>query len=265
MAKAPNAGRVKTRLSPPLSPQESRDLGSCFLTDMTANLALAAQQAPVDAYVAFAPAGSEADFGPILAPGTALVLADGSCDAPSTVAGIGRSLLQAARTLLGRGYGAVILLNSDSPTLPTALLVKAVCRLLVARDRVVLGPCLDGGYYLIGMRHPHAEMFASIDWSTEHVAEQTRQRAGARRLELLELDSWYDIDDVNALRRLINELAAPSTRTTPVYPASVTRAFLEQTAIADRLGMRGLLTGSLLASGSAAVAAQIAGGAEPSG
>src|SRR5438132_907831 len=59
MAKAPGAGRIKTRLSPLLSPQEANALGCCFLRDMTANLVLAAETAPIDPYVAFAPAGSE--------------------------------------------------------------------------------------------------------------------------------------------------------------------------------------------------------------
>jgi hypothetical protein len=78
MAKAPSADRVKSRLSPLLSPQEVMDLGRCFLSDMTANLARVAQDARVDPFIAFAPAGSEAAFDAIVAPGTGLVLADGS-------------------------------------------------------------------------------------------------------------------------------------------------------------------------------------------
>lgn len=266
MAKAPSAGRVKTRLSPLLSPQEARDLGSCFLSDMTANLALAARQAPLDCYIAFAPAGCEAAFDSIVAPGTAFVLADGSRAAPPDVAGFGLCLLQAACALFERGYGAVGLLNSDSPTLPTSLLLEAAHHLLVPCDRVVLGPSFDGGYYLLGMRYPHAELFGAIDWSTEHVAEQTRQRAHERRLDVIELERWYDVDDAPALQRLVSDLASgPMRYPALAYPAPVTRTFLERNALADRLAMRGFAASHALRNGPATLSAQIAGAAKPCG
>jgi hypothetical protein len=121
MAKAPSVGRIKTRLSPFLTPEEARDIGCCFLTDITSNLALSAREAPLDAYIAFAPAGSEAAFAPVVHGDTRFVLADGSALAPAGVEGFGCCLLQAARSLFGLGYGAVGLLNSDSPTLPTVV------------------------------------------------------------------------------------------------------------------------------------------------
>ena len=122
MAKAPNAGRIKTRLSPFLTPEEAKDLGCCFLRDMTSNLAVVARELPLDAYIAFAPAGSDPAFAPIVHSDTGFVLADGSAAAPAGVKGFGRCLLQAASSLFALGYGAVGLLNSDSPTLPTTLL-----------------------------------------------------------------------------------------------------------------------------------------------
>src|SRR4029077_21237497 len=93
------------------------------------------------------------------------------------VVGLGRCLLQAAQALFARGYGAVGLLNSDSPTLPAELIAEAA-RLLAALDeRAVLGPASDGGYYLLALKAPHAALFADIDWSTERVAAQTRAAA----------------------------------------------------------------------------------------
>jgi uncharacterized protein len=241
MAKAPSAGRVKTRLSPLLSPQEAMDLGRCFLTDLTAHLARVAQGARVDPFIAFAPAGSEAAFEAIVAPGTGFVLADGSLAAPPGVAGLGLCLLQAAASLLDAGYGAMALLSADCPTLPTSVLLKATCQLLVPRDRVVIGPSFDGGYYLIGMRRAHAELFHAIDWSTEQVAEQTRQRALGLGLEVLNLDAWYDVDDAHSLQQLLYELALDQTpNPASPYPAPVTRAFLEQNALADRLATSGV-------------------------
>jgi uncharacterized protein len=236
MAKAPSAGRVKTRLSPLLSPQEAMDLGRCFLGDMTANLARVAQEAPVDPLIAFAPAGSEAAFEAIVAPGTGFVLADGARAAPPGVVGLGRCLLQAVVSLLDAGYGAVALLSADCPTLPTSLLLKAARLLLVPRDRVVIGPSFDGGYYLIGIRRAHGGLFHGIDWSTEQVAEQTRQRAFGLGLEVLDLDTWYDVDDAHSLQRLVYELALDQTANpASPYRAPVTRAFLEQNAVAERL------------------------------
>jgi rSAM/selenodomain-associated transferase 1 len=237
MAKAPGAGRVKTRLSPLLTPDEARDLGACFLRDMTENLALAAREAAIDPHIAFAPAGSETAFATIVAPGTQFVLADGSHPAPPGIEGLGRCLIQAASGLHQAGYEAVGLLNADSPTLPTALLVRAARLGAERENRVVLGPCLDGGYYLIAMRAPHAELFRAIDWSTDRVADQTRMRADEAGLDLVELDAWYDVDDAESLRRLITELQDHGTQPngpTP-YAAPVTARWIRERRIHARL------------------------------
>ena len=72
----------------------------------------------------------------------------------------------------------------------------------------MLGPARDGGYYLIGMKAPHACLFQDVAWSTEQVAEQTRARARAHGLEVVELPAWYDVDDAASLELLLGELAA---------------------------------------------------------
>jgi rSAM/selenodomain-associated transferase 1 len=234
MAKAPGAGRTKTRLSPLLSPHEATQLGCCFLRDMTANIALAGRSMAVDAYVAFAPAASEAAFDGCVEPGTGFVLADGSIPAPGGVVALGACLLQAMSSLFDRGYGAVGLLNSDSPSLPTARLIEAARLLASPGERVVLGPAADGGYYFIGSKAPHAGLFRSIDWSTQRVAEQTRARAADLGLAVVELAPWYDVDDAASLRRLLRDLQGAAQ--TVVYTAPVTVHFLQANAIADRLG-----------------------------
>lgn len=208
MAKAPRAGKVKTRLVPPLSPDEAMAISGSFLQDVTANIALARLRAPIAGYVAFAPAGTEALFDGLLAPETGLVLADGSGDMPPAVTGFGRCLLHAARTLFGHGFDAVCLLNSDGPTLPTELLVQAAEALAAEGDRVVLGPAEDGGYYLIGMKAPHPHLFENVTWSTDLVCGETEQRVAALGLELVRLAPWYDVDDQPSLMRLIDELGA---------------------------------------------------------
>jgi len=239
MAKAPYAGRIKTRLSPFLTPEEARDLGCCFLSDMTSNLAAAGRELPIDAYIAFAPASSEGAFAPIVHSDTRFVLADGSAAAPAGVEGFGRCLLQAASSLFGLGYASVGLLNSDSPTLPTSLLVEAVRLLLAPHEIAVLGPSADGGYYLLGMQRLYPNLFCAIDWSTARVAHQTRLRAGEAGVRLVDLDSWYDIDDVAALRRLIAELYGNGMEapTSTGFPAPATASWLRRNGIRDRLGI----------------------------
>ena len=226
MAKAPRPGMVKTRLTPPLTPEQAMALSAAFLRDVTENVALAARSAPIAGYVAYAPAGLEHLFDGRLAEGTGLVLADGAGgDAPGVV-GFGRCLLDAARGLFALGYGSVCLLNSDSPTLPTEYLVRAAEA--QRPGRVVLGAAEDGGYYLIGLSAPEAAVFADIAWSSEFVAEQTRERAAAAGLEVVELPVWYDVDDAAALRRLMGELASPGGHyAAPVTAASVPSAISE--------------------------------------
>jgi glycosyltransferase A (GT-A) superfamily protein (DUF2064 family) len=152
------------------------------------------------------------------------------------VQGFGRCLLHGIQAMLADGQRAACVLNSDSPTLPTALLVEAARLLLERPDRVVLGPAEDGGYYLLGMGAPHAHLFEDIAWSTDTVAEATRARARALGLELVELTPWYDVDDRAALLRLIEEIAAPvggaglRPYAAPVTAACVARIGLRRAA-----------------------------------
>jgi rSAM/selenodomain-associated transferase 1 len=232
MAKAPRPGRVKTRLQPALTPEAAMALSSAFLRDITENIRLAAREAAIDPWVAYAPAGLEMLFHGMLASGTRLVLADGEIATPDAVQGFGRSLLHAARALFERHYGAVCLLNADSPTLPTAVLVRAAQALAAPGDRVVLGPAEDGGYYLIGMKAEHAGLFADVTWSTDTVAAQTRERIATLGLELVELETWYDVDDNAALQRLLGELSGSDPG---AYGAPATAACLRQLGLAERL------------------------------
>ena len=208
MAKAPIAGRSKTRLVPPLSPEQAARLSGAFLSDITANIALAARDAPIDGWIAYAPSGAEPMLVPWAGPGTRLVLADGNDDMPASIQELGRCLLHAARSLFKLGYTAVCLVNSDSPTLPTTILTQAAALLLQDPEHVVLGPAEDGGYYLIGMGAPHSMLFADITWSSASVAEETRVRTKEIGLMMTELAPWYDVDDPTSLHRLAAEIGA---------------------------------------------------------
>jgi rSAM/selenodomain-associated transferase 1 len=235
MAKAPRPGRVKTRLCPPLMPDEAMEMSAAFLRDITENIRAAASDAPVDAWIAYAPAGDERAFDGILAEGTRLLLADGAIDTPAGVEGFGKCLLHAIRHLLARGYGAAVVLNSDSPTLPTARLRETAEALLRPGARAVLGPADDGGYYLLGLQDPHAGAFADIAWSTDVVAAQTRERVAALGLDLVDLPAWYDVDNEPALVRLLTDLSGVPPGADVPFPAMTTAACVERLALSSRL------------------------------
>ena len=167
MGKAPRSGRSKTRLAPVIGADAAAALSAAFLRDTTANVVLAGRSTPIRSVVAYAPAGSDALLRPLLAPGTSLLLADGEGVVTPGVTGFGRCLLQAITTMLDAGHEAACVLNSDGPTLPTAHLVAAARLLAAPGDRAVLGATRDGGYYLLGMKRPHAALFRDIAWSTE--------------------------------------------------------------------------------------------------
>jgi rSAM/selenodomain-associated transferase 1 len=239
MAKAPRPGEVKTRLAPPLAREAASALSAGFLRDITENIALAARSMRIHPYVAYAPAPSAAFFNGKIAQDTRLVLADGAGVAAPGVLGLGRCLLHAAQSLFAAGYDAVCLVNADSPTLPTALLAQAAAVLAADGDRVVLGPAEDGGYYMLGLKAPHPQLFADIAWSTSEVAEETRARVRALGLPLLELDRWYDVDSVPTLRRLCRELttSGPMNGLDP-FPAPATAGCIARLRIAEILGAR---------------------------
>jgi rSAM/selenodomain-associated transferase 1 len=215
MAKAPVAGRSKTRLCPPLLPEQAAAMSAAFLCDTIENIELAGRSAPIEAYAAYSPWGSERLLRAHIGTGTKFLLADGNTTMPDGVEGFGRCLLQAMQDMLARGHAGACLLSSDCPSLPTRLLSEAAEILLAPGERAVLGAARDGGYYLLGLKTPHAHLFRNIAWSTSSVAEETRDRAREIDLEVTELDIWYDVDDAASLDMLLAEqegYAAPRTK-----------------------------------------------------
>jgi hypothetical protein len=203
MAKASVPGRAKTRLVPPLTYEQAADLNTVFLQDVAANVAAAAGGgAAIVGYAAYGPPGSAEFFRRILPDSIGLIEA--------WLPNFGDCLLHTIDEILGRGHGSAVVLNSDSPTLPTAFLVETAAALARPGDRAVLGPSSDGGYYLLGLKRAHRRMFEDIAWSTERVAEQTLQRAREIGLYVHLLPTWYDVDDIEALRRLQAELSCPA-------------------------------------------------------
>lgn len=197
MAKASEPGRTKTRLCPPLTLEEAAGFNTAFLKDVAANVARSAAGRSVAAYAAFGPPGSEGFFERELPEDVGLI--------ETWHANFGECLWEAVETMFDLGHETACVLNSDSPTLPPDLLVEMVDALERPGDRAVLGPSTDGGYYLLALKGKHRSMFKEVAWSTDWVADQTRERAAELGLELVELPAWYDVDDAASLRCVTGE------------------------------------------------------------
>jgi rSAM/selenodomain-associated transferase 1 len=229
MAKAPRAGKVKTRLSPPLTLEESAALNICFLRDTTSNMEQIAGRVAAAGLVCYTPVGDESAFDGLLPPGFTLI--------PQRGDGFGERLLAAAEDILACGYGSVCLIDSDSPTLPTSALQSAVEELAKLGDRVVLGGSNDGGYYLIGLKHPHSAPFERISWSTDSVYAETVERLLEAQIKVVELPVWYDVDDAATLALLEAELLQglrPPFGTMDGYNAENTRKYLSERCTVTR-------------------------------
>ena len=245
MTKAPQAGRVKTRLVPPLTSEEAAGLNKCFLRDTAGAISSACNRLAVAdsgktqfthvshsepstrrarGVAVYTPVGAESAYSDIL-PADFVLL-------PQRGTGFGERLYFAVEDLFKCGFESVCLIDSDSPTVTAENFAKAVELLITSEDRVVLGPSDDGGYYLIGLKKPLRELFEQIEWSTERVLEQTVLRARDIRLEVKLLPAGYDVDDGASLRRLSNELLGDTSRK-DVAPC--TQEFLRKLAARHRL------------------------------
>jgi uncharacterized protein len=204
MTKAPEPGKVKTRLSPPLTPAEAAALNECFLRDLSTSIELATGRAPATGVAIYTPVGKEAAYNNILPPSFKLL--------PQRGGSFDERLSAALSDLLSAGFESVCLINSDSPTVPASNFAEAANELAKPGDRIIVGPSDDGGYYLIGLKKLHRRIFDEIDWSTERVFEQTVQRAREINIPVYQLAFGYDVDDGTTLRRLAGELVGSSAR-----------------------------------------------------
>jgi uncharacterized protein len=230
MTKAPRAGEVKTRLVPPLTNEEAAHLNKCFLQDTSAAISVCCSgltasnlSRPIVYGIAvYTPVGGESDYADILPADFSLL--------PQRGENFGERLYFAAEDLFKCGFDAVCLIDSDSPTIPAENFARAVELLSLQGDHIVLGPCDDGGYYLIGLKQSHREVFEGIDWSTERVLEQTKQRATQVGVGVRELPRGFDVDDRATLHRLCDELLSKTAR---ANVAPQTQKFLRELIARD--------------------------------
>jgi hypothetical protein len=218
MAKESVPGRTKTRLVPPLTYDDAARLNTAFLQDAADNMLLAANYAGIRGYAACAPRGADAFFREILPSAIGLIDAQ--------YPNFGDCLFHTITHILAGGHQSAVVLNADSPNLPTALLIEAAEVLARPGERAVLGPSDDGGYYLLGLKTPRRRLFEDIAWSTDQVAAQTMERVREIGLDIHLLPTWYDVDDIDDLRRLHRETdqgAAANGSLVPHYPVATAR------------------------------------------
>jgi rSAM/selenodomain-associated transferase 1 len=197
MAKQPAVGNTKTRLCPPLTADQASSLYACFLQDTLELIGRLEDAQPV---VAYWPLSAENDFRRLAPQGFQFV--------PQRGPGLGERLDNALTRCLEKGYQQVVAVDSDSPTLPLSYLRQAFSALDDPDVDVVLGPCDDGGYYLIGMKSPQPFLFRGMEMSTPTVAEDTIRLGRQYGLRFARLPSWYDVDTYRDLERLRAELAS---------------------------------------------------------
>jgi rSAM/selenodomain-associated transferase 1 len=196
-AKPPRAGRVKSRLVPPLTEEEAAGLYTAFLGDLAEMLG-----AEGDAWrwwVYSTDPEEQETLWPAAAPRPTGWRRQVGVD-------LGERMHEALSELLAERAEAAVLIGSDHPTLSPAFLEEAFD--LLANADVVLGPSLDGGYYLVGTNRPQPSLFEGVAWSTPSVLQQTLERIRGAGLRAAFLPPWYDVDTAADLHFLRTHLLA---------------------------------------------------------
>ncbi len=170
IAKRPTAGATKTRLTPPLSLEQAAGLYECFLRD---TLDLVRRVPNITPFITYFPQDARAYFR-TLAPDFGLILQEGDT--------LGERLDCALSYCLTNGFQRAVIMDSDSPTLPSEYLSQAFEAL--TRAEIVLGPSTDGGYYLIGMKQPHPRLLRQVKMSTPFVLQDTLALASEENLQV---------------------------------------------------------------------------------
>jgi hypothetical protein len=203
--RAPRAGATKTRLIPALGPAGAAELHRCFILDVLGSLR------PLPAHIIVAIAEPE-DAEPVRG------LAADACPSAELFvqsgADLGERISNSVGSALEQGYPRVAVVGTDAPDLPARLVDEALA--LSVDSDLVLGPCLDGGYYLVGMRELVPGLFRGIEWSSDHVLVDTLSRAKRRGLSVALLEPWYDVDTPEALDHLRSELSRKAVAGEPI-------------------------------------------------
>ena len=213
MAKEPFPGKVKTRLQPHLSSDESAALYTCFLQDRFEEM----RDLPgTDVAVAYTPAMAVETFTSFVPDSFRLFPQRGST--------LTERLTAVTASAFGDRYRFVVVMDSDSPDLPKERVLQSFTLLAEGAD-VVFGPCRDGGYYLVGLREARGGIFEGIPWSTSRVLQESLARAASLGLTAALLEPWQDVDTFEDLQDLVRRRT--SEEKTDAAPCAKTMAFLQ--------------------------------------
>ncbi|MCO6457696.1 MAG: TIGR04282 family arsenosugar biosynthesis glycosyltransferase [Pirellulaceae bacterium] len=203
-------GQVKTRLAAHIGPAAASRLYRTFLTTLLWRFHRIGGQrvlvySPGDRRAAFEMLATGRLAGPHRPLARQSATAGDWRLAPQGAGDLGQRMRRYFQRTFSQGVRRAVLIGSDSPTLPTRYVLRAF-ELLRSHD-VVLGPCGDGGYYLIGARDRVPPVFDDMPWSTPQVWPRTVERLASGGWSLAQLAPWYDIDDLEGLNRLRAELS----------------------------------------------------------
>ncbi|KAF0249052.1 MAG: hypothetical protein FD167_1545 [bacterium] len=198
-AKTPELGQVKTRLAASIGDKMALEFHLAFISDSLENVSQLTT--PIDCYLYLTQAWnlSIAPFPKGLENSQFRLKYQSDGD-------LGVRLSTAFLELFST-YQRVIIIGTDSPSLPISYLEEAI--LALTKQDCVIGPAIDGGYYLIGLNREIknlSEIFTDINWSTEKVFLETTACIQNKQLTLHSLPIWYDIDTLPDLVRLENDL-----------------------------------------------------------
>lgn len=231
MARSPAAAAhtIKTRLRDVI-PDDARRAGiyRAFLAD---TLGLARSIEGAEVRIAFTPEGGRAGFDSLGVAENELL--------PQRGTDLGARERALFEDLFAAGFAHAVVIGSDFPTLPPAILNEAISRLVDDPALVVLGPSADGGYYAIGMSSPAVsgvelpDLFTGVRWSTPDALADTLGRARALQRRVSLLSEWFDVDDADGWSRLVSSVADPDVATRAPHTATAVR----------RLGVEGGLNG----------------------
>jgi rSAM/selenodomain-associated transferase 1 len=192
-AKEPKKGKVKTRLTPYLSETECLNLYQAFLKD---TLRYAKKVQCEKRVLAYQIAEGE--------PATLREISSLFLLHKQRGSDLGERMDNAFRFAHRRHASHTVIIGSDSPTLPHRYIDEAFIKLFT--HDVVVGPSVDGGYYLIGLKSPCRALFKGIQWSSRTVLAATVHSARTLNMKVACLEQWYDVDDPRSLNQLKRDL-----------------------------------------------------------
>jgi uncharacterized protein len=222
-AKEPTPGRVKTRLVPPLTPEEAAALYEAFVADMLVALTLAAGER-IDVEIHTDPAPPDAPrlhqlenlAGPPSAGPERSAAKSPQCDGrradcavfhPQVGESLGERLFHAFDRARAQGRPYAIVVGADHPSLRASALAALAEAIEAGREAAII-PSEDGGYCALGLARPRWDFFAGVPWSTPGVLDATLARLRASGIEPHLLDRSADVDVPSDLERLSREIEA---------------------------------------------------------